>query len=98
MDFLFIIIYKGDFASPFLSFSQQLPFLLLLLLTQDLSFFFYRVPPLIAWAIFAVGVVEHVDNREDTQVPLKSSQPVLEGKMFLGSGILFFFSKPGMTR
>jgi len=45
VDFLFIIIYKGDFASPFLSFSQQLPFLLLLLLTQDLSFFFLPCPP-----------------------------------------------------
>jgi hypothetical protein len=65
VDFLFIIIYKGDFASPFLSFSQQLPFLLLLLLTQDLSFF-YRVPSYIAWTILAVGVIEHVDNREDT--------------------------------
>jgi hypothetical protein len=28
--------------------------------------FFHRVPSYIAWTILAVGVIEHVDNREDT--------------------------------
>jgi hypothetical protein len=57
VDFLFIIIYKGDFASPFLSFSQQLPFLLLLLLTQDLSFFFSVSPLLLPGQYSPLGLL-----------------------------------------
>lgn len=74
ISFFFFYYYyylQGGFLPvPFLSFSQQLPFLLLRLLSQVLPFFLSCRPSLIAClldgTILAVGVIEHVDNREDS--------------------------------
>lgn len=60
--------------------------------------FFHRVPSLIAWTILAVGVIEHVDNREDTHRIFwkkKVLSQFQEGNIFLGLGFFFLFSKAG---